>query len=79
MNNFEINSRATEYFRGNELSPGVVETQKAVETPVSPQTNSTVQARIGNDQPLSPEREKEIEAWMEQIKAFIRSIDVNSL
>ena len=80
MNELNDISRATEHFRGNELSPGVMETPNRVETPTAPQTNSVVEGRTSAESDaLSPEREKQIEAWMEQVKTFIRGIDVNSL
>jgi len=79
MNRFDNANRATEYFKGNELSPGVMETPNRVETPMAPQTNSVVEGRTVESETLTPEREKQLEAWMEQIKTFIRGIDVNRL
>lgn len=68
-----------EYFRGNELSPGIVDTTNRVEPPTTPQTNSAFGGRTKAVEGLTPEREKELEVFMEQIKTFIRGIDVNSL
>lgn len=79
MNTFENIGRATEYFRGNELSPGAMETPSRVEAPMTPQTNSAIEGRRADSEALSPEREKELEAWMKEVKTFIRGIDVGSL
>lgn len=79
MGNLERAGSAMEYFRGNELSPGVVDTTNRVEPPTAPQTNPEFRARGKGIEGLSPEREKQLETFMEQIKTFIRGIDVNSL
>ncbi len=40
---------------------------------------STVDAREAKRDNADAEREKQLERWMDQIKLFIRNIDVNSL
>jgi hypothetical protein len=68
-----------DYYRGNELSAGSIEVPSSKEeSPVS-QTRSAVEGSNGEDDMISKEREAELELWMENVKAFIRQIDVSRL
>ena len=79
MNRFDRPNCATTYFRGIELSPGAIEAPNRVDPQMIPQRSTEIEGRAGESEALSPEREKQLEAWMEQIKTFIRGIDVSSL
>ena len=66
--------------RGQHGSPGGPENFNQVEGSATPQTKSVIHGKAGNkDGELTKEREKELELWMEQVKAFIRQIDTNKL
>lgn len=79
MNDLGMSNRVTEYFRDNDLPQGVIEAPNRVEAPMNPQTSPTVEGERGKAEVVNPEREEQIEAWMEQVKAFIRGIDVTRL
>lgn len=79
MNFFGKLLKVEEYYRGNELSPGVVEPPGTMEPPVAPQVHSAIEGKNGEKDAAAKEREERLELWMEDIKAFIRKIDTGSL
>lgn len=69
-----------EYYRGNDLASGNMDPPEPLEGPLPSQTHSaTVEAKAVDSDGPAQEREKQIEQWMENIKSFIRKIDVSSL
>lgn len=67
------------YYRGNEASSGTVEAPLPAETGVVPQPLSAIEAKLGDKTAAGEEREKQLELWMENVKLFIRGIDVTKL
>lgn len=68
-----------DYYRGNELSAGNIEVPSSEQESSVSQTRSSVEGSNGEDEMMSKEREAELELWMENVKAFIRQIDVSRL
>ena len=68
-----------DYYRGNELSGGSIEVPSSEQESSVPQTRSSVEGSNGEDDMMSKEREAQLELWMENVKAFIRQIDVSRL
>lgn len=68
-----------EVFKGNEVPQGAVETPGRVEAPLNSQTSLAVEGTGGEGDRLRAEREKRLELWMDEVKAFIRNIDVSKL
>ena len=70
---------SVDLLRGQQASPGGADSFNQVEGSSIPQTKSVIQGKAGDKDGLTKEREKELEQWMEQVKAFIRKIDTNKL
>ena len=68
-----------EYYRSNELPVGDIESPRNTPSSTTTQTRSAIERQSAEDESMSQEREKKIELWMENVKAFIREIDVGSL
>ena len=68
-----------DYYRGNELSAGSMEVPSGEQESSVTQTRSSVEGSNGEDDMMSKEREAQLELWMENVKAFIRQIDVSRL
>ena len=68
-----------EYLKNNDLMPGTVNTPNSVETPGPPQNHGDVSAESAENDAAAEEREEQIERWMNDIKSFIRKIDVSRL
>lgn len=68
-----------EWFRGNEIASKNIEAPNRGETDLV----SHVQTSIKTDSPETDrapdEREVKLELWMEEVKSFIRNIDINNL
>lgn len=77
--NYHNTLLTNDLYRGNELSSGSIETANRVEAPMSSQATASVEAKAGDSSSLTQEREKELELWMDEVKAFIRKIDIDSL
>lgn len=69
----------TGLYRGNDLSGGGIGAASRGETPLSPRTPVNLEFQSEQNDKLSKEREQELESWMEEVKAFIRQIDVTKL
>jgi hypothetical protein len=66
-----------EHYVGNEIPSGGLDSRNAESGGV--QSSTTVDAREAKTDNADAERERQLERWMDQIKVFIRNIDVNSL
>ena len=66
-------------YRGNDLSGGGIGAANPAETQMPTRTPVNIDVRPDQNDKLSKEREQELESWMEEVKAFIRKIDVNNL
>ncbi len=66
-----------EYYRNNEFSG--IENAGAMEDLATPQPYENVEAKTAEKDPGSQDREQQLEAWMSDIKTFIRNIDIAKL
>ncbi|MGV8073897.1 MAG: hypothetical protein AB2L11_05000 [Syntrophobacteraceae bacterium] len=67
------------HYKGQELSTVDMDCQERAETTFAPQPLTAIEAKLGNTEAASEEREKQLELWMKDIEMFIRRIDVNKL
>ncbi len=67
------------HYRGSDVASSSIEAPQAVEAKAAPQPLSAIEAQLGNSDAAGAEREKQLEGWMENIKMFIRGIDVSKL
>jgi len=67
-----------EWYRGNELGSGHVETPNTVESTVIPQAPSAKDTKTAQNK-AADEEDARWAVWMEQVKIFIRNIDVDKL
>jgi hypothetical protein len=79
MKTFAYNPGPLEYYRGNELSSGGADTAKPMEEVISAQPNGPIEGNPAEEDAASKEKEQAVDAWMNDIRTFIRSIDVSSL
>jgi hypothetical protein len=68
-----------EHVRGSEFTPGPMEKPALVDNPMIGQSIPVVEAQEIHEDPAGKEKEEQLELWMKEIKAFIRSIDVSTL
>ncbi len=75
-----IESYTGNLLRSDELSPSSLYGSSSAESGSTLERDPSNMASGAHAQePLSKEREEELENWMSEIKSFIRSIDVNRL
>ena len=79
MNYYRDIVQKTEYYRANETAPQTIEVPGAGDDPVSSTAQGPRTEKTGEKDTLATERENELALWMEDIKAFIRKIDVSRL
>lgn len=79
MVNLVYNTDKTEHFRGHDVAPGSMETPQAVDSPMAAPATITVDAKTGKGEDPISARERQLEVWMDEVKQFIRGIDVNNL
>lgn len=79
MRSFENTGFNTEWLKGNDLANRTVEGPNTAEENLVPQVNITFTSEGADRDAASDEREAKLELWMEDVKAFIRNIDVNNL
>lgn len=66
-----------EHYVGNEIPSGGLDSRSGANAAI--QNSTTVDAREATADNADAEREQQLERWMDQVKVFIRNIDVNSL
>ncbi len=76
MKTFEYFSISMEYFKNREFPE--VEGRGMSDEPIS-QPHGEVSGKSLEKDPATQERERQLEAWMTDIKSFIRSIDISKL
>jgi hypothetical protein len=65
------------YYRSNEFS--AIDSHNVMDDVATPQPQGDVEAKPAEKDPLSQEREQQLESWMTDIKSFIRNIDISKL
>lgn len=68
-----------EVYRGNDLTPGSLDVEERAEGSVIPNSVPSTGANETETTAAERKREEQIELWMNDIKSFIRNIDVSSL
>ena len=71
--------RQKDYYRGHELQTTNMEAPATIEGNLPGEKTPQVEATQTEPDAINAEREAQLELWMQQIKAFIRDIDVSSL
>lgn len=79
MRNRILLNQSEEYYRGSQLTPGNVETQGMGDGAITPQGLAALQGKGAAKEIISKEREEQLVSLMNDVKAFIRKIDVKSL
>ena len=77
MKAIEYSSERLEFYRKEEFS--ALENNNAMEDVVTPQPRGNVEVKAAEKDPVNQEREQQLEAWMSNIKTFIRNIDISKL
>jgi hypothetical protein len=77
MINWKMETLDFEHYVGNEIPSGGLDSRNGEKAAI--QNATTVDAREATAGNADAEREQRLERWMDQIKVFIRNIDVNSL
>ena len=77
MELMNIMARMKEVYRGDEIGTQKIEGQSRGEHPFVSTSNAAV--NINESSKLDEEREQKLQLWMEEVKAFIRNINVNDL
>lgn len=68
-----------DFYRGGELPPGRIEPDQGIEAPQVTNIPAGAPAAEETVDPVARAREEWIESWMNDIKTFIRNIDVQNL
>lgn len=79
MRSFGNTGFSTEWFKGNDLANRTVEGPNTAEESLVSQVKVTFNSEGAEHEVAPDERESKLELWMEDVKAFIRNIDVNNL
>jgi hypothetical protein len=77
MTVFEHSPERFEYYRNKEFS--ALDSRNSMEDAATPQPQGNVEGKPTEEDPISQEREQQLDIWMSDIKAFIRNIDVSKL
>lgn len=68
-----------EAYRGNDLAPGSLDVDESVDGSAITRSHSAANGTATEEIPAEKKREEQIELWMNDIKSFIRNIDISSL
>jgi len=79
MKSYENIEFSAEWFKGHDLANRTIEGPNTAEESLVSQVNTTFHSERADHDIASDEREAKLELWMEDVKAFIRNIDVNNL
>jgi hypothetical protein len=66
-----------EYYKNNELS--ALDANQVMDDVATPQRHENSEVEAVEKDAVSQEREQRLEAWMSDIKNFIRNIDISKL
>lgn len=79
MKVFENIAQPVEWYRGQGIASKSIENPSGGEGPFLTPTQPLMKSETPEHDPAVEEREAKLESWMEEVKAFIRNIDVNNL
>jgi hypothetical protein len=77
MKTTEYHPEQLDYYKNNAFP--AIDNNDAREEVVAPQVPSNIEGKPTEEDPVRNEQEKQMEAWMSDIKAFIRGIDISKL
>jgi hypothetical protein len=77
MKTIEHHTEQLDYYRNNAFP--AIDTNDARGEVVVPQVSSEIEVKPAEEDAAGSELEKQMEAWMSDIKAFIRNIDISKL
>jgi len=66
-------------YRNNEITPGTIDVPPAAESTFSSTVHSSLENSSSDKDVMTTERERMLEQFMQDIKSFIRGIDVSAL
>jgi hypothetical protein len=69
----------SQFYRGNELPSAQIESPEQLDSGNYTQSHPAVDSKPSGIEGLSKEREEELNVFMDDIKEFIRSIDISKL
>jgi hypothetical protein len=69
----------SQFYRGNELPSAQVESPDTFDAGMHTQSHSAMDSKPSGIEGLSKEREEELNVFMNDIKEFIRNIDISKL
>jgi hypothetical protein len=76
MKTLEYDPEHIDYYKNNDFP--ALDSNRAVEDAMLP-PHPEVDGKPLEEDPINQEQEQQVEAWMTDIKAFIRSIDISKL
>lgn len=79
MNHMDVIIERTDRYAEDLTSTSGFETQAPSDKKLATQTSGKVEPASGENENGNGEKEKQMERWMDQVKLFIRSIDIDRL
>jgi hypothetical protein len=79
MNHMDLIIERNDRYQGDLTSPPGVDLHNASESGVGSQVSSKAKPASGETEKALAERERQLESWMDQVKLFIRNIDIERL
>jgi len=77
MKTIEYRPEQLDYYKNNAFP--AIDSNDAREEVVVPQVRSDIEGKPAEEDTARNEQEEQMEAWMSDIKAFIRGIDISKL
>jgi hypothetical protein len=77
MKSIALIAEHLEYYKNNEFS--VLDNNQAMDEVSDPPPHGNVEGKAVEKDAVNQEREQQLEAWMSDIKTFIRNIDISKL
>jgi hypothetical protein len=77
MKTIKYHIEQLDYYKSNAFP--AIDSNDAREEVVVPQGSSDIEVKPAEEDTARNEREAQMEAWMSDVKAFIRSIDISKL
>lgn len=77
MKTTEYRPEQLDYYKNNAFP--ALDSNDVREEVVAPQVHSDIEGKAAEEDAARNEQEKQMEAWMSDVKAFIRGIDISKL
>ena len=79
MRFYKNRAEHAEWYKGQGVSTESLNVANRAESPFVSSSPGMVNTERAESDPAAEEREAKLELWMEEVKAFIRNIDVSNL